>query len=811
MDERIVTDLAKSGLVTDDLKVRQASATELAAIGFHNTEVVGYVIPYYDINGKPLQFYRVKLINPPDGVKYRQMKGAGNHIYFPPGFQEVLKDKDYVIVTEGEKKAAKACKDGFPAIALSGVNSWRNRIILVPENAELSKVYQGKFIQIKLPPGNPDSFKDLDNGPIAVGLKDFFDLCVSKELTAIIIFDTDYGKVKTEVQKAAASLGHELRHRGLPINHIRQAILPSSQGKVGLDDFLMRRQGNTLLEALLKNVRAKRIAFPRDPNPRSFVGSKLGSPKLSRKEAQDVSLTIMSELESRGRRIRALGTDEIMYFDEVSHKLMPVTLMNARVPIHETAFGSFLYREFNLSGSDNRVLSWLASQFTGEPGVQDAHTHKVLTRPREVPDSIAFQLSDSHFCIVTGDEDRPLLLCKNGDYGILFEQEQVESLDPRKLEVAFYEHLEGSLQMYWLDVLNQLNFRTGEEAQSEVVQGRSDNVDQQKLLVALLFYISPWLWRWRGTQLPVELVVGEAGSGKSSLYSLRQLVLTGQPKLANMTNDVRDWYAGITSRGGMYVLDNVHFTSGTKDYRQRISDEICRLITEPDPHVEMRKLYTTNKVMSVPVTSTFAFTAIQQPFFNTDLIQRSAIFELQAIGSGHDANWIQRQLDRAGGRTGWVAHQLAVIHRFLHAVQYKQRWSDRYSSSHRLANYEQALSVMAKIFGLDTSWIPGALTQHTQDSISEADWAMQGLEEFTKEMKTKHPNDYHKMRWIAQEIAEWAEMHENFRKCAQLSNPWRLGRYLGSHKVAIERAIGIYQGTKRHNKQTYMIQKEGSK
>lgn len=800
MNEQIIVDLAKSGLIAVDMNIRPASITELASIGFHNAEVIGYVIPYYDIDGKLLQFYRVKLINPPDGVKYRQIRGSGNHIYFPPNFQAALKGKDYILITEGEKKAAKACKDSFPTIALSGVNSWRNRILLIPENAELSRVYQGKFIQIKLPPGNPNAFRELDNGPLAVGLKSFFDMCVKQELTAIIVFDTDNGKVKTEVQKAAASLGHELRHRGLPISKIRQAILPSAQGKVGLDDFLIKLRGKVRLEELLKNIRNKRVAFPRDPNPRNFVSNKLGAPKLSRKEAQDVSLTVMTELESRGRRIRALGTDEIMYFDEVSHKLMNVTLANPRVPIHETSFGSFLYREFNLAGTDSRVLSWLASQFTGELGIQDAHTHKVLTRPKEIPNSIAFQLSDSHFCIVTGDEERPLILCKNGDHGILFEQEQVMPLDPGKLEVAFYEHLEGRLQMHWLDVLNQLNFHVDE-----------DNEDQQKLLTALLFYISPWLWRWKGTQLPIELVIGEAGSGKSSLYSLRQHVLTGQPRLANMTNDVRDWYAGITSRGGMYVLDNVHFTSGTKDYRQRISDELCRITTEPDPHVEMRKLYTTSKVVSIPVTTTFAFTAIQQPFFNTDLMQRAAIFELQAIGSGHDANWIDRQLNRAGGRIGWVAHQLAVIHKFMHAVQHRQRWDNNYASGHRLANYEQALSIMAEIFGLDTEWIPEALTRHTQNTISEADWAMQGLEEFTKEMRSKHPNNYHKLRWVAQEIAEWAETHENFRKCSQLTNAWRLGRYLSSHKVAIERSIGLFQGTKRHNKQTYMIQVDGTK
>lgn len=814
MDERIVADLARSGIEPKEMNIRQAADAEMAAIGFHNSDILGYVIPYYDIKGEPLQFYRVRVINPLDGVKYRQVKGASNHLYFPPNFQDALQGKDYVIVTEGEKKAAKACKEGFPTVALSGVNSWRNRILLVPENAELSRVYNGKFIQIKLPPGNPNALRSVDNGPIATGLKDLINLSVERDLTLFIVFDTDdNGKVKAEVQKAAAGLGHELRHRGVALGNIRQIVLPATRQKLGLDDLLVRNSGKATLNQLIRSVKAKRLAFPRDPNPRSFVANKLSNPKLVRKEAQDVALTILTELESRGRRIRAAGSDEIMYFDEVTHRLMPVHLMNPRVPIHETSFGAFLYKEFNLAGSDGRVLSWLASQFTGEPGVQDAVTHKVLTRSKEIPDGIAYQLSDSHFCIITSDQDRPIILCKNGDYGILFEQEQVEALNPAKLEVAFYEELERPLRMHWLDVLNQLNFRESEERATE--DGKKvrmvGNTDQQKLLVALLFYISPWLWRWRGTQLPIELVIGEAGSGKSSLYSLRQLILTGQPRLANMTNDIRDWYAGITSRGGMYVLDNVHFTAGAKDYRQRLSDELCRLTTEPDPHVEMRKLYTTSSVMSLQVGSTFAFTAIQQPFFNTDLIQRSAIFELQAIGTGHDANWIPRQLERGGGRIGWIAHQLVVLHKFLHLAANKGKWNSSYASNHRLANYEQSLRLVAQIFGLDTAWIPGALTLHTQESLSEADWALQGLTDFVKEMRQSHPNTYHELRWSAQEISQWAEMHEDYRKCTQLSNPWRLGRYLSSHQVSIERAVGLYEGSKRHNKKTYLIRKDGNK
>jgi len=227
-------------------------------------------------------------------------------------------------------------------------------------------------------------------------------------------------------------------------------------------------------------------------------------------------------------------------------------------------------------------------------------------------------------------------------------------------EIEHYLHNEDIL---WQDVLSGFNLNPS-LGQYETPNDPNRPSDEQLLeegraLACLLFYMSPWLLRWRGMQLPVEMTIGEPGSGKSSLYELRQNIISGYPRLNNMTMDIKDWYASITSQGGLSVLDNVHFTSASKDYRQRLSDELCRLVTEPDPHIEMRKLYTNADILSLPVTCTFALTSIEQPFFTTDLIQRAAIFELQAINTGHNANWVPQQLDRGPGRIGWVAHQLA--------------------------------------------------------------------------------------------------------------------------------------------------------
>src|SRR3990167_1140677 len=381
-----IEDLQKSGLEPRDVAARAIGMPELASCSTTLTTAPnGYVLPYFDVDGQLVQHYRLKLINKPDSSlpKYLQPKGSRNHIYFPLGFKKLLEsesDTSYIIITEGEKKAACAVKMGFPCIALSGINSWTTRSILIPEDTELVKL--GNMIQAKV--SGEDGFEIHNSGTLANGLADLIDLMVHKRYQAIIIFDSDYkeGGVKMEVQRAAAQLGHELRFRGMPISHIRQAVLPIQRDipKMGLDDFLLLRKAAGL-GALIRGVKARRNAFPQHPNLKSHIGKMLSAARMSRKQCQEAALSILMDLEARGRRIYTPKTKYMHYFDEHTHTLMQVTLNNPKVPLHETPFGAFLYKEYNLGAADQRIVAWLATQYSGEAGMESATTHKVLAFP----------------------------------------------------------------------------------------------------------------------------------------------------------------------------------------------------------------------------------------------------------------------------------------------------------------------------------------------------------------------------------------------------------------------------------------------
>lgn len=806
-----IEDLHRSGLEPKDIAARVLGASEMAATGVENASRIpeGYVIPYFDLHGELVPYYRVKILDVHSPAKYRAIKDMPNHVYFPPGLLRLLEQPQhkYIIITEGEKKAACAVRRGFPCVALSGVDNWRNRKITFPDTTEFKAIKNRGVIQAKIPSGDSNALVVQDTGVVAIGFHDLVDFMVQREMDVIIIFDSDGPSgVKDQVQRAAATLGYELRYRGLPIASIRQLVLPAGKDqKVGLDDYLVGR-GTKAFAGLLRATRAKKMAFPRHPNPKTFVASRLQKSRLSRKETQDVSLSILMELESRGRRLRNINTHEMFYFSHKTHTLMPVQLANPRVTLHDTAFGSFLYREFNISQIDQRVVGWLATQFSGEPGVEEGVTHKVMCRPPEMSDSIAYQLSNSHFIVITPDPKKPFIICLNGERGVLFEEGHVKPLSHTSMEFLLEEALEDD-EIHWHDVMQGFEFMPSVPAGASAPpnkQSREQMLDEGRMLATLLYYMSPWLLRWRGTQLPVEMVIGEPGSGKSSLYALRQTILTGVPRLSNMTNDIKDWYAGITTHGGLHILDNVHFTGSNKDYQQRLSDELCRLVTEPDPHIELRKLYTTSDIVSLPVNTTFAVTAIEQPFFTTDLIQRAAIFELSAISTGHDARWGQNQLDRLGGRPGWVAHQLATLHKFL--VRASEEWDDSYKATHRLANYEQALTLMAKVLGMPYEWIPRALHRATATKMSDTDWTLAGLSDFVDWFKEKKGEKYFMERFSARDVVMWAEAHDEHSKNATLTNGWRLGKYLRGHKGSLQKNLRVYENGTYANKTMYSIE-----
>lgn len=789
----MIEDLAKSGLKVEDLDSKPLDSNSRQTVNVR-PNVLGYTIPYYTIHGSTLPHYRAKLFD--HEPKYKQLKNKPNHIYFPVNFLANYESsgRKMIFLVEGEKKAALLAKHGYPACAVSGIDSWRNRYIQIPASFEAIPGESKNFLTFKV---GDEGWNAEEYSGFAKMFDDLTNLLYRDGSKLMIVYDADpFGsKAYYSTQRAAAQLGFELRNRGVSLPNIRQVMLPNNtREKLGVDDYVVAKGIDEFKKLVNENLKLD-VAFPIFPNIREYISKQLGRPRLARKQYQQICIALMSDLDRKGRRMYSLNEDQLYYFNRDNKHLMTIPLNDdSGSAINNTEFGRLMYNTYDIScTADSAVVKWLGSMAASEAPIADVTPSRMFSRPKPTEDIIRFQISDGQYIKITGNAEKPFQIMDNGDENVLFTSDNPFPVDAEELRKALAIVSNQPLKPWWFDVFRDVKLKEGQNAQA----------------MALLYYISPWLYRWRGTQLPVEMICGESGSGKSTLISLRLNILTGQASLKNAPTDLKDWYASLSKTGGIHATDNLHFTD--KVLAQRMSDEICRLVTEPNPTIEQRKYFTNTGLLRVPVDTVFAFTAIKQPFANADLIQRSFILELdkaQALNTSKDqlrekdyafdSYWMQHQLDRFGGRAMWLAHHLFVLHKFFQLAQ--KEWDIKYKAEYRLINLEQIMVLMAKVFNLDPSWIPKYLATTTNTMISKADWVLEGLKAYADViMRSNNPAK----EFSASDMSQWFNAQEDYEDNQILTVPRALGRYLQTAKFNIATIAGIVESGKKANKQYY--------
>ncbi len=205
-----LADLRSSGLSDETITasgVHTASSGAVSELLGFPVRSIGMVIPYLNVQDET--YARVKLDDGgQDGKRYRSPKESTNKLYVPPIFaagalSDVSQD---LYITEGEKKALKACQEGLFCVALPGVWSWR------------TKDHEDKSVI-----NNSVPISDLDR--------------IRWEGRRVsIVFDSD-AATKPEVAQAEIALANELAQRGATVFSVR--LPQGEQGKVGLDDYLI--------------------------------------------------------------------------------------------------------------------------------------------------------------------------------------------------------------------------------------------------------------------------------------------------------------------------------------------------------------------------------------------------------------------------------------------------------------------------------------------------------------------------------------------------------------------------------------------
>src|SRR6516165_3089806 len=201
------------------IKVRRAKQAEASRQLHSPAPADGFEILYFDVNGKPTGFFRIRFDDYVDswarrlGTKprrYAQPTGTGVQAYFPPLIDWAKYSKDTakpLLITEGELKSACATAHGFPCIGLGGVDSFGGPELL-PELAAFE--WKGRDV--------------------------------------FIVYDSDAVK-NPNVLRAENRLAAALVGRGARVHVVR---LPEANDgpKVGLDDYIVS-DGAPALEKLL--------------------------------------------------------------------------------------------------------------------------------------------------------------------------------------------------------------------------------------------------------------------------------------------------------------------------------------------------------------------------------------------------------------------------------------------------------------------------------------------------------------------------------------------------------------------------------
>ena len=541
------------GLTWKDLDIHAITSVEQMALGLSSSD--GLIVPYRDMHGQLTDFY-VGKVNTTAGPKSVQQTKTANQVYFPKSFSEAFKESSQVLFCTCEAEAAYLSQRGIATCAYRPLYGWRNSGIRIPaESTVLPSIYKEnsqEFLDVELPP-NMDAVEILIS--LATGIDHLLNRLEGRKIVL-------YGPKLVEGQESLASFYWELQNSGgIKFKDIKQYIPQKSL----LRDILEVPQ---LTELLLD---FKNLPAIKHPNMKKYLSRQLTSYRLKRKLGMKYGMYIVSDLWSKGTSY-ITESGEMFYFHHESKNLMRINWgrRQEQASLHETEFGRFIFREYGINANDAQILTNVSAFSTEDESLEAIAPRRVLhimEREDIQGTSIYYQISDSAFLDIQASR---ISVLDNGENNVMFVKGQIEPIDPPELEEEIKVQRMSQSECWWEHIVNGLNVvQTTEEVP----------VEYTKRLYSLLPYISPWFLKWNRTQLPIEIVTGEAGSGKSSLLELRQMILTGYTKLRNSPSDIRDWYAGVSSAGGVYTMDNVQFTN--KQLRQRLSDEICQLSNIP--------------------------------------------------------------------------------------------------------------------------------------------------------------------------------------------------------------------------------------
>jgi len=550
----------------------------------------------------------------------------------------------------------------------------------------------------------------------------------------------------------------------------------SPDAKHGLDDYLTTFTSfGDAREALDSCLTAG--TFPTVYNIGAWVHKEL---KNRRRDPASIARAITADMDKYGARYRTTHTKEFHYLDRNSKdpKLYSLALnTQALRELSSFEFGRLIIRRYKVHSPETEVLKYLKDQLETIEPIQEATPRKVSWCD---DDSCYIQLSDYDVMKVNA---QGIKVVQNGTGGNLFRSGVIkEPLDTDAVWTAAH----APFRNLWV--------RTRETLNLQPLPGMT--LQQTRYTLAALFHLDPWLRHWRGLQLPIQLCIAEPTSGKTFLYNLYRGILTGSPQLDSLPSKVEDWEGNIHHAPAMWVGDNLNDIP--KQMQSAIEQKIAHLVTEPEPDIVRRHLFTTIDQGRFPVDVTFAITAITSPFHKPDVTERSLTFRLEAIPDGQrDYMWYQRRLR---DRVDWIGEQILVLNRFFRYVA--KEWNENYMGNQRLVHFEQSMYFMLRAIGCPhetAAYIRNSLYKTQSEEIAANNPVVAALRAFSSEW-----NNPDRSYAYLPDIVSWAQADERYYKLPILSAERPLSIFVEGNKKILETSAYL-KSDRLHNRRILRI------
>ena len=211
--EHHIEDLKRSGLSDAMITAMKCESFDANSIqrrvsGESNAAASdGYSLPYPGSDAIRFRLSTESQHNKKKPLRYLSPVAAQWDAYVPPGFQAIK--SDFLVITEGEKKAAKAVQEGIPCIAIPGVWMWRDPAVERVGNMCAGTALLPKIVQL------------------AAGKK------------VLVLADSD-AKTNQLVKAAMTFLAKAISHQTNCLASVYGVCPTESDKKTGLDDWLIR-------------------------------------------------------------------------------------------------------------------------------------------------------------------------------------------------------------------------------------------------------------------------------------------------------------------------------------------------------------------------------------------------------------------------------------------------------------------------------------------------------------------------------------------------------------------------------------------